>query len=653
MRVEREKDTDIPSARSKLVSDMIDMVKRDKSHWASTFKQMKANKKFASGDQWPGEEKFTGDDRSYVANITHRHIKQRTASIYARNPRFNFRKTKRLNYKIWDGTAQSLIQAQTILAENPPPEVQKSIALLMQDAQEGQQRSKSLDRVGQTLTLLYEYYIREQATHTKTMMKRQVQTALTSKVGYIKQGYQRILQQDPDITRQIADHRSNLDIIEQISEDIDDEIITNENSEAEKLRLMIQDLEAKPEILLREGLTLDYPEPDKIIPDSNMVYLPEFVGCDHVTEEYDLTKQQVQQTYNIDVGDGFDNYVNPTDGSEGKVLLVWEIWVKSENMVYVVIDGYDNFLIEPSSPDVWTERFWPWFPYVPNATADSEKPYPASDVELIMPMQMEINRAGEALRDHRWAARPGHVVGSNMPAEDSKALQARSPHAVITLKGLGPDEDISKKLQPIPVSPFDQNLYNTGPAFQDIMRAIGTQEANLGRASGATATETSIAESSRQSSLSSAIDELDDLLSMMAHSGGQILMQTLDEETVKQIVGPGALWPQQDIQEIAQEIFLEVEAGSSGRPNQSQDIQVRERAYPLLFQIPGIKSEYLLKDMLRVMDDGIVYEDAIDVGAPSIIALNGQAQADANKGGSDNAERPPGGSAEGPPRPVG
>ena len=62
-------------------------------------------------------------------------------------------------------------------------------------------------------------------------------------------------------------------------------------------------------------------------------------------------------------------------------------------------------------------------------------------------------------------------------------------------------------------APIDPNLYNTGPALQDILRVVGTQEANLGGISGGTATESSIAEASRQSTLSSASDELDDMLS--------------------------------------------------------------------------------------------------------------------------------------------
>jgi len=131
----------------------------------------------------------------------------------------------------------------------------------------------------------------------------------------------------------------------------------------------------------------------------------------------------------------------------------------------------------------------------------------------------------------------------------------------------------------------------------------------------------------------------------MARAGGQILLQEMSDAQVKQIVGPGAIWPQQNRTEIAQEIELEVIAGSSGMQNQAHDVQVRERIFPLLFQIPGISHEWIVRDILRVLDDRMDYEDAIDTTALSIQMMNGQAQAAANRGpeaaaGSSNAPTP-------------
>src|SRR3546814_4156931 len=90
-------------------------------------------------------------------------------------------------------------------------------------------------------------------------------------------------------------------------------------------------------------------------------------------------------------------------------------------------------------------------------------------------------------------------------------------------------------------------------------------EANLGGAAGATATESSIAEGSRISSLESNTDDLDELLTTLARATGQLMLMELSVEKVIEIVGPGAAWPNLDREAIVSEIFLEIEAGSSGR----------------------------------------------------------------------------------------
>ena len=197
------------------------------------------------------------------------------------------------------------------------------------------------------------------------------------------------------------------------------------------------------------------------------------------------------------------------------------------------------------------------------------------------------------------------------------------------------------------------NLYNTGPFFTDIQRASGTQEANLGGTSGDTATESSIAESSRQTSRTSDVDELDEMMSEMARAGGQILLQEMSEEQVKRICGNGAVWPQGDRQQIAREIYLEVVAGSSGRPNQAQQVQTAERVFPLLFQIPGLKIEKMGQHLLNILDDSIAYEDWVDTDAMSVLSTNGgqQAAANAGMGGEKNAPSVPGVQPGGPSGP--
>lgn len=648
--IQRGHKDDLEESREAKVSELVDAVKEDLEHWEYAFNRMKRWRKFARGYQWPGttKDEMADADRMYVANITMRHVQQRTAAIYAKNPRFRWKKSRRMNSTIWDGTLETLQAAQQALAgDNPMVSPQTAEAVIM-DAMESRAESERVAKMGRTATILYEYQIGEQTHPTKKMMKKQVRSSLVCGVAYFKQTWQRETELSPDGQQAINDHMSKIAEIERLAADLDDNEFNETDPQMEELKQLMKSIEEDEQIILRQGLALDYPNSVNIIPDKNLTYLPGFVGCGRVSEAYDLTPDQIKKIYKVEVSKGCREYVIKNDeGKDRTTARVFEIWDKDTGMVCTVCDGHNDYLVEPHAPATYTERFWPWFVLAPNVMDEDTDPFPPSDVELIMCQQMEINRAGEAIRDHRHAARPGHVAARNIPDSDQKSIASRAAHDVVTLTSLGQGEKIGDLLQAFPTSPIDPNLYNTGPVFTDIMRSVGTQEANLGGTSGATATESNIAESSRQSVLGSTMDEFDDLLTEMADAGGQMLFLEMGAEEVQEIVGPGAVWPELSREEVAKSVKLEVDAGSSGLQNQALEVQIMERLTPLLIQMPNVDQEWLLKRILRALDDRMDYEDAIEMGALSIIAINGQLQGAANRGsapmsagGGSNAPQP-------------
>ncbi len=648
MDVKRGQAVDVSDERRALVESVVSMVKEDEEHWSYAFQRMREWRAFARGRQWGNEDKRAGSDinRKYVANVTLRHLTQRRDATYARNPRFVWKRTRRMLTTVWDGTAESLRMAQmTLASQTADMRAVMEAEAVVEDARQYHEKAALARKVGETLSILYEWNFREQTPPTKKMLKRMILNGLINGVAYVRQTFQRATALSPDAERAIRDHMARIAEIEQIASDIADGEDDPHSAEAERLRLMIREIEQKEQVILREGLAFDYPDPTHIIPDKNMTFLPGFVGCSRVSEKFVMSPKKIQQVYGVDVKGAYRKH------GDNDMAHVYEVWVKSEGLVYTVCEGYHDFLVEPHAPEPETERFWPWFVFAPNVVDDDDDPFPVSDVELVMPMQVDINDAGQSLRTHRSAARPGHVVLGSLDVDELKKITTRSAHDVVPIKGAPPDTDIRRILQPIPTNPIDPNLYNTGPSFADLLRSVGTQEANLGGVSGGTATETSIAESNRQVTRSSIVDELDDMLSEMAKAGGQILLREMTPEKVREIVGPGAVWPELSAEDIEKEIFLEVVAGSSGRPNQGHEVQIRERLLPYILQIPGISPEQVAKDIVRVIDDSIQYEEWIDPNAPSIAAINGSAQAAANRGGIDNAERPPGRSASGPPGP--
>lgn len=621
--------------RRALVAGICEDVRSSREHWnRKAFQQMRRDQAFAAGRQWPQDmnpDTFADSQNSrYVANIVLRHIQQRTATLYGKNPKIISRRKERLLGQIWDGTVQSLQTAMMALQSGIPDPHAVAIA---QDAMQVFENNSRMQKIGKTLELLFEHEISEQTLPFKVQMKATIRRTLTTGVGYLKLGYQRVMAKRPEVERKLADMSERLAAVERMSADVADGVKAPDSAEAEELRLAMQALAQEEEIVVREGLSLSYPDSTSIIPQKTCKQLRGFVGCDWVAEEFYMTREEITETYQIDVGTRAANYretakgyVSDNSGETGDkagMHCVWEVYNRKTGLVYVVCDGYPDFLQEPSKPDVWLERFWPWFAMVFNEVYDDDCVFPPSDVSLIRDMQLELNRARQGLREHRRAARPKTFARKGVLEDgDKENIQNAEANAVIELQGLQPNEDIKNVLQAYSGPNIDPSLYDPSPAYEDVLRVVGQQEANLGGTSGATATESSIAEGSRATAASSTVDDLDEFLTEFARAAGQVLFRETSVQTVREVVGPGAVWPELTKDEIARELYLDVEAASTGRPNQAQEIQNAQHVFPLLMQIPGVSPEWMARELLRRLDDRLDLSDAFAANMPSVQMLN-------------------------------
>lgn len=643
--------------RQALVKFWQDTVSADREHWEGrSFKKMRLWRAIAAGRQWPKNSvedgmKFVDEpNERYVANITLRHIHTRTASIYGKNPKIVARRRRRLLNTVWDGTHKSLQEAMMMATQvqvdpvtGAPAMPDPNAMAIIADATASLETTQQLDKIAQTLEILMDHQLDEQSVPFKVQMKATIRRALTTGVGYVKLGYQRVMGRSPDIENKLTDMSQQLATIERLSADLVDQVADNSGKEAEQLRLAMKALETQEDIVVREGLLVSYPDSTSIIPDRATKQLRGFVGGSHVTEEFFLSGDRIKELYNVDVGmsggtarayqenhDGSFKSAGErsADGAKGSDLFcVWVIYNKLDGLVYTLCDGHSDFLEEPRAPEVTIERFYPWFALAFNEVDDEQSIFPPSDVSLIYDMQMELNRARQGLREHRRASRPKTVARKGVLSENDKAtLEGCPAHSVIELEGLSPTEKVGDLLQSHAGPEIDARLYETQPAYEDILRVVGQQEANFGGTSGATATETSIAEGSRMSSVSSNIDDLDEFLTEFARSAGQVLLKETGTATVREVVGPGAVWPDLTRDQIAKEIYLEVEAASTGRPNKTAEIQNFNQMAPLLMQIPGVNPEWLAREGLRRLDDRMDLTDAFRQGMPSIMAMNRMSQ---------------------------
>lgn len=663
-------------AEKKLVSSLCDRIKSDRTFHKPAFDQMREDMAVArrgAPKSWP--------KNSYVANITGRHINNKTGTLYAKNPRAVARRPEKLDFAVWDERETSVMQALEVMmtaATADPvtgalvvaPGQEMAVAQaqeLLADYQQGMERRQMVDRIGKTLEILFEYFTREQTPlDFKTSMKQLVRRACTTGVGYVMLGFQREYGENDTVVARIADFRNRLDKIVHLSEEIED-AENSETNEADKreLELALKALEEEQYVLIREGLTFDFLKSTEVIPDQMCTTLEGFVGARWITVQRMHTREEVEQKYSIDLKMGCTKYKDDgslhdedSGDSEDKkpedLACVWQHFDRETGVVYLMCDGYPGFLRDPGAPDVYVEDFWPVYALTFNDGEDDKNLYPMSDVQLMKYMQEEYNRSRQGLREHRQAARPRFLSRKGvLDDEEKRLLQSAQPFEVIDVNPMGGEDDLRKLVQAVDIPGVDPNLYETNPLFTDIQLTVGSSEAQFGMASGATATESSIAQSSVDLSTSSSVDDLDSFLTRVARAAGQIMLKEMSPETVMAIAGPGAIWPQLTLEEIASELFLEIQAGSSGKPNQTQEIRNWKEMLPFLIQMPNISPDWLARESLRRLDDKLDLTDAVVENIPSIMALNGMQQAAANGAqpeaqgpeGASNAPAPPGGPA--------
>ena len=389
-----ERDKPEPEPRRKaLVSSLTDMVKQAKNHWDKTFKQMEKDQKFCAGNQWPEDPKISiyndiVENDLYIGNITLQHVQKRVASVYAKNPQAVCRRRPRILSTVWDGSMESLTQAQGLVqqaqqatmmatmgigreamggpaappgmndmsmpggtpagmpmpgagnpdalagassgtpagasggspgapgpegmpgaAAPPPPmpmmppiEEMMNAQAVIEDAQAVKQQLTLLNKISRTLEILYEYEVSEQQQSFKSMMKMTVRRAATSGVGWTRLGFQRVLAKSPDLDSRIGDMQNKLDLAERVSADLADGEATEDDAVAEELRLTLQALSTEQDVVVREGLLFTWPKTTAIIPDPRCIQLRDFLGCDWAAEEFCLSVNEVQETYDVDVG---------------------------------------------------------------------------------------------------------------------------------------------------------------------------------------------------------------------------------------------------------------------------------------------------------------------------------------------------------------
>lgn len=623
-----------------------------KDHYEKHFKRAKKCMDIARDG---ADSAWSKNEENVVVPILNRHINTQVAVLYGKDPKSRAKRKKRMMHTVWDGTQSQLQQAMAAAMQSAqmgaagvvdpatgmPMQPDPQALAIVQDAMQVKNYDSMIDNLGKTLEILFDYFMGEQQAGYRSSFKAQVRRTKVCGWSWVKLGFQRILEPRPEIMAQIDDATQQLATLKRLIHEYREGELEEQSAEMAQLEFTIQQLTSQQELIVREGPVFDFPKHNQIIVDPDVIHMKTLAGAQWVCHEWDMTPERIEELYGVDIGSRYTAYRSngkvstvPASDKKGQLAKVREVWDKKMQQVFTICDGYPAFLKDPGEPDVKVERFYPFFPLIFNEVEHDEDKLPPSDVWLARHTQQGYNTSRQGLKEHRKQNRPFYVAPAGLlEDEDKDKLASHDSGEVVEILGLQPGQDVSKLLQAFKPAPITKELYDVEMYFQDLQRVVGTQEANLGQPSTATATQSSIVETSRQTTIGDNVDDLDEMLSQLARATGQLMLYEMSKDKVIDIVGPGAVWPDapQSRMSIAKELELDIKAGSSGKPNAQLEFSNLEKAWPILQLVPGFNPVPLVEKVCMLLD--IDLEDAVAQGLPSISAMNAMAQKMALGGG--------------------
>lgn len=320
-----------------------------------------------------------------------------------------------------------------------------------------------------------------------------------------------------------------------------------------------------------------------------------------------------------------------TSVSDGKID-VWEVWDADDRTVYVMIDGVDFFLNKYTPRNVGPNWF-PFFQYWFNEM--SGFPYAPSDVELLMPLQDEINSIRSHARDYRKAAMPRLFMAKGAMNDDEKALFENShPFQVIEVNK--PD-DIQKTLFPFAGIAYNPGLVTTAEPMMDMQLVAGMPAAGLGgMGTSNLATEVSFASQQLKTQQDRKMFMFTKQTAAIMWEMAVIAIRSLPYDNALEIVGPGLQFPMtlDEREALLADTWLSVKVSPTGKPDTEKELSNLQTVSGVLLEhgivLDGV---WLASELSRITEGSTDWANAIKMQDPMQAAMGGM-------GGGGAARKP-------------
>lgn len=501
----------------------------------------------------------------------------------------------------------------------------------------------------------------------KQVVRRQVRSTLSVGIGWFKAVMWSGQRPQPQVEKELHDAEAQAQrLMLAITQAREDEKADLEVAKA-KISALIAGLRSKKMLVKEYGLNIDFVRAEDMQVSLDVYTVSDYESADWLSEDMyiphhalrarfprltqeDCDKAVVYYQKNVPANAKGDVLQAATgeeaaDGSYSKTapslimggskpvqfVKVCEQWDRRDSNIYTMCEGVKRWCVEPYIPPQATNRYYPYF-MLEFFPVDGHR-HPQSLSWRLRKLQDEYNACRSNQRLTRERSIPGLIFNRGLlSVEDAKKLE---DSVIAEMVGIQPT-DITMPIQNIvmvkPLPTIDVRLWDTNAIRQDMESLSGVQEAMQQNVSQQpkTATEAQIQQTGFASRTSADRDTLEEVLRELARYTAQAAIQEIQPNGAQRIAGPQAFWPYgMDVQDLLTMVSVDIDAGTTGKPNIAADKANWASILPLLqkliVQIRQVQStdpalgsalENLLKESLKRMDDRLEISQFIPTTPP-------------------------------------
>jgi hypothetical protein len=611
-------------------------IKHARAHWSTFHKRVKHNRNTVAGFNWNADP--TGKEfYSLRANLIHGTISAVLPNVYARNPEISITPAHAgVDIKLFCSTLEKVTNRALEHAE------------------------------------------------LKNRAKSTVRAALTCSFGILKVMYQRNVHEDAYIQGRINDAQENLLSIEELERDLQDKDQANHHdAKRAELEKLIRSLQEQSEVQSAEGLVIDRILTENLLIDPSICEFWDYTDADWMCQVIPMKRFQAEALYKKNLANAKIYQSGQSEASHKRArrlasmqldagpvsddqqIAVLEIWDRTTQRVYTMVEGATDWLRDPYSPPRAGERWYPFF-LLPYQVVDGQFVGP-SLVDLTERLQDEHNEARDRFNQHRDLCIPGWVASADI---NEKTIKKHSDSrfgeiTIVDTEGKPLNQVIIPRGHP----KIDPIVYDTSAVRYDWEQVTGLQDAARSTVvRPKTATEANILQRALSGRVFEFKDQIEDWLQEIAQYSAQVLLQELTKEQVECYVGApirkttmvdGQIittkeraydWPELTKERIFEMVDLRIRAGTTGLPDGIEEKEGWLKVLPMItslsiqiqnLQARGMDYEHirsLLQETLLRYDDRIdsnQFIPKIEKQAPGYrdISMNWQWEVDGEKQG--------------------